>query len=79
MAAEKDVVMYCRSWCGDCSRARVWLHAKGVAFREIDIEEHPEAARTVRDMAGKIITPCFEIDGEPVVDFDEARLSELLF
>ncbi len=78
MPAAKDVVMYCRSWCGDCRRAKAWLQTNGVPFTEIDIEEHPAAAQKVRDMAGKIVTPCFEIDGEPVVDFDERRLRELL-
>jgi glutaredoxin len=56
----------------------VWLQTNSVPFTEIDIEEHPAAAQKVRDMAGRIVTPCFEIDGEPVVDFDERRLRELL-
>lgn len=77
MAAE-DCVVYCRSWCGDCMRAKAWLHAHDVPFKEIDIEAQPEAADRVRELAGKIVTPTFEIRGECVVDFDEARLRELL-
>jgi glutaredoxin len=72
------VVMYCRSWCGDCIRARMWLRANGVEFEEIDIEEEPEGAQMVRDIAGKIVTPTFLVRGEPVVSFDESRLRQLL-
>ena len=72
------VVVYCRSWCGDCMRAKRWLDDNGVVYEEIDIEEVPEAAATVRSIAGKIITPTFEIGDETCVNFDIARLRELL-
>jgi glutaredoxin 3 len=32
------VVMYTRSWCPYCERARALLKHKGVAFQEIDVE-----------------------------------------
>ena len=73
-----DVVMYCRSWCGDCARARAWLDMNRVAYKEIDIERVPGAADECRALAGKIVTPTFRIKGETVVDFDESRLRELL-
>lgn len=74
----KECIVYCRSWCGGCIRAKRWLDAQGVDYTEIDIEEVPSAAATVRELAGKIVTPTFVIGGECVVDFDEARLRELL-
>lgn len=77
MPAE-DCIVYCRSWCGDCMRAKAWLRSHDIPFREIDIEAQPEAADRVRQLAGKIVTPTFEIRGECVVDFDESRLRELL-
>ncbi len=73
-----EVIMYCRSWCGDCARARRWLDAHAIAYREIDIEREPEYAATVRGIAGKTITPTFEIGDETCVDFDEPRLRTLL-
>jgi mycoredoxin len=76
--ARPSVVMYCRSWCGDCARARRWLDENGIAYKEIDIELVPEAADTVRSIAGKIITPTFEIGDDTCVDFDEPRLRSLL-
>jgi len=75
---DRRVVVYCRSWCGTCTRAKRWLDANGVKYEEIDIEEQPAQADTVRAIAGKIVTPTFEIGDETCVDFDEARLRVLL-
>ena len=77
-ADQPQVTMYCRSWCGDCMRARRWLDDHGIEYDEIDIELVPEAADTVRSIAGKIVTPTFEIGDETCVDFDEPRLRTLL-
>lgn len=74
----QDVVMYCRSWCPDCSRARMWLDMHGIDYTEVDIEEDADGAMRCRQLAGKIVTPTFEVDGEVVVDFDEERLRALL-
>lgn len=73
-----QTVMYCRSWCPDCSRARLWLRTHGIEFTEIDIERDPVEADRCRELAGKIVTPTFLIDGEVVVDFDEPALRRLL-
>jgi len=77
-AGDTRVVMYCRSWCGDCRRAKRWLDEHDVTYEEIDIELVPEAADTVRSIAGKIVTPTFEIGDETCVDFDEPRLRRML-
>lgn len=70
--------MYCRSWCGDCRAARAWLARHGIEYTEIDIERDAAGAEKCRELAGKIVTPTFLIDGQVVVDFDEERLSALL-
>lgn len=77
--AQPQVVMYCRSWCGDCMRAKRWLQDHDIAYTEIDIEREPDGAEVVRSIAGKIVTPTFVIgDGETCVDFDPQRLSDLI-
>jgi mycoredoxin len=78
-ADRPHVVMYCRSWCGDCMRAKRWLESHGIEYTEIDIEAEPEGADVVREIAGKIVTPTFVIgEGDTCVDFDPARLEQLL-
>jgi len=39
--------MYSTPWCGYCRRLKSQLEREGIAFDEIDIEVHPEAADVV--------------------------------
>jgi len=39
--------MYSTSWCGDCRRAKQFLKERGVAFKEINIDEDPEAEELI--------------------------------
>lgn len=74
------VVMYCTPWCPDCRKARVWLKERGVDFVEVDISVNLNAARKVRSWGqGYQITPTFDVNGQIVLDFDQQKLSEMLF
>ncbi|WP_076479884.1 mycoredoxin [Williamsia sterculiae] len=44
--------MYTTSWCGFCARLKTALKAKGIAWDEVDIERHPEAAQFVGSVNG---------------------------
>jgi mycoredoxin len=73
------VIMYCRSWCGDCARARAWLTAHDIPFTEIDVEADPSAReRAASHNDGRLHTPTFEIGDGVCVDFRPDKLSELL-
>jgi glutaredoxin len=73
------VVLYCTRWCGDCQRARIWLQEHGIKYTEVDVNANPAAARKVRQWAGgNLVTPTFDINGTIVLDFDVAKLTELL-
>jgi mycoredoxin len=74
-----DVIMYCRSWCGDCARARVWLAQHNVEYTEIDVEADPSAReRAAGHNDGRLHTPTFEIGEGVCVDFRPDTLCELL-
>ena len=74
-----QVTMYCRSWCGDCRRARAWLTEQGIPFVEVDVERDPEAhSRAAGHNAGRLHTPTFEIGEGVCVDFRPEKLRELL-
>ncbi len=51
------VVMYAKSWCPYCTRARALLSGKGVAFNEIDVEEHPEQLAEMVRRSGRRTVP----------------------
>lgn len=74
-----DVIMYCTTWCPICKRARIYLKERGIDYVEIDIGRDREAAKRVRGWAGgDEKTPTFDIKGTIIVDFDKARLDEVL-
>jgi mycoredoxin len=58
------VTMYTTEWCSDCRRAKSFMKERGVAFREVNIEDDPEAAALVMKMnSGKRKVPTLEIGG----------------
>jgi len=76
---DPQVIMYCRSWCGDCRRARAWLEAHDIPYIEIDVERDSDAqARAADHNDGRLHTPTFEIGDGVCVDFQPEKLKELL-
>ena len=47
-----DIVMYSTAWCGYCQRARNLLERKGVAVREIKIDEDVSERETMLKRSG---------------------------
>jgi glutaredoxin len=73
------IVMYCTQWCTDCIQARAWLKERNLDYTEVDVYSVPGALEQAREWAGnRLITPTFNIDGTIVVDFDVARLEQVL-
>jgi glutaredoxin 3 len=52
-----QIVMYTKSWCPYCERARALLKSKGVAFTEIDIESQPEQREEMVRRSGRRTVP----------------------
>jgi len=46
------VTMYSTTWCGYCRRLKLQMDQAGIAYKEIDIERDPEAARFVEGVNG---------------------------
>jgi mycoredoxin len=47
-----QMTMYSTSWCGYCRRLKGQLDRAGIAFTEVNIEEHPESADYVMSVNG---------------------------
>ena len=41
------LTMYTTTWCGYCRRLKNQLSEAGIAFTEVDVEEHEDAAELV--------------------------------
>ncbi len=76
-----EITIYTTPWCGDCRRTKQFLAERGVAFREVNIDEAPEAEELVlRVNDGKRKVPTLEVDGRffNSSPFDPYQLSEEL-
>jgi glutaredoxin len=58
------ITMYSTNWCPDCYRAKWFLKARGVEFREVNIEKDPAAEEMVIKVNnGKRKVPTIEVGG----------------
>lgn len=76
-----EVTVYCTSWCCDCRRAKKFLHERGIPFREINIDESPDAAElVVRVNNGRRKVPTIEFEGRYFTcsPFDPGQLADHL-
>ncbi|MGH7052952.1 MAG: glutaredoxin 3 [Stellaceae bacterium] len=67
-----QVELYTTLFCPYCARARTLLKKKGVAYTDIDINEHPEKRAEMLERAhGHYTVPQIFIDGEHIGGSDE--------
>ena len=76
-----EVIMYGSPWCGDCRRAKNFLRDRGVAFKEVNIDETPGAEELVlRVNNGLRKVPTIEVEGRYFAcsPFDPYKLADEL-
>ncbi|HWY26798.1 MAG TPA: glutaredoxin family protein [Candidatus Angelobacter sp.] len=76
-----EITVYSTCWCGDCRRAKQFLRERGIAFREINVDEDPEAEELVlRVNDGRRKVPTIGVDGRYFAcsPFDPYQLAEEL-
>jgi glutaredoxin 3 len=67
-----QVEIYTTMWCPYCSRAKALLERKGVAFVEIDINEHPDRRGEMIERAGgRRTVPQIFIDDDHIGGCDD--------
>jgi glutaredoxin len=74
----EPLTMYTTGWCPDCWRVKSFLKARGVEFREVNIEEDESAEEIViKANNGKRKVPTLEIGGRYFAcsPFDAAQLA----
>ena len=67
--AYPNLTVYGALWCPDCRRAKQFLAEHRIPYRWVDIEQNPDAQRTVRQLNGgrQIIPTIVFDDGGPVL------------
>jgi glutaredoxin 3 len=72
--ANPTVVIYSASWCAFCHMAKQYLSGLKVPFKEIDVEQDRNAARTLVEKTGQAGIPVIEIGGETIIGFDRSKI-----
>ena len=73
---EPQVLMYTKSWCPHCQRARTLLARKGARIAEVDIEMLPEKHREMIARSGRRTVPQIFIGDQHVGGADDLQALE---
>jgi glutaredoxin-like YruB-family protein len=71
-------VVFTTPTCSWCSRAKSYLRSRGVRFKEVDVSRDARTANDLVRRTGQMGVPVIEIDGRPVVGFDQGQVDRLL-
>jgi len=63
--------MYSTGWCPYCDRARALLTKKGLAFKEIDVDENAKLREEMIARSGRRAVPQIFIGGKHIGGCDE--------
>ena len=72
------VVLFSTPTCSWCRRAKKYLREKRVAFKEVNIEKNPDAARDLVRKTGQTGVPVIKIGARWIVGFDQPRIDKEL-
>ena len=72
------VVLFSTSTCSWCRRAKRYFKEQRVAFKEVNIERDPNAAREIVRKTGQTGVPVIKIGSTWIVGFDRERIDKEL-
>lgn len=75
-AAAAEIEIYTASYCGECKRAKAYMHEKGIAFDERDVEKDIDRRREFYARGGKAI-PYIVVRGQAMHGFDAEQFERL--
>ncbi len=78
MTRPHRVLVFTTPTCPWGVRAKADLRERHVPYREVDVSRDAAAARDLVRRTGQMGVPVVEIDGRPIVGFDQARIDSLL-
>jgi glutaredoxin 3 len=72
------VIIYSTPTCGYCKVAKSFFQEHNVEFEEKDVAVDQAAREEMVAKSSQMGVPVIDIDGNIVIGFDQARLSQLL-
>ncbi|MEK7130693.1 MAG: glutaredoxin family protein [Patescibacteria group bacterium] len=73
-----SIVIYSTPTCPFCIMAKNFFKKHNIAYEEKDVAADQTAAQEMIKKSGQMGVPVIEVDGDIMVGFDEAKLTELL-
>jgi len=73
-----NVTIYTTPTCVYCKAAKEFFQANNVQYEEKDVVQDEQAREAMIQKSGQLGVPVIDVNGEIVIGFDKARLSELL-
>ena len=74
----KKVTIYSTPTCHYCVLAKDFFKAKGIKYEEFNVGADLEKRKEMVEKSGQMGVPVIDIEGDIVVGFDEAQVSNLL-
>lgn len=76
----KDITIYTTNTCAYCVMVKKWLHAKGMNYNEVNLDEQPDRQAEALEMSGALTVPVTVVtkhddSREVVVGYNLARLA----
>lgn len=71
-----EVVVYTKSYCPYCDRAKALLRAKNVEFKEIYLDDHPDEYRKLKEKTGMMTVPQIFINDQLIGGYTELAALE---
>lgn len=76
----KHIRIYTTNSCAYCVMVKKWLQAKGHAWEEVNVEEHPERANEAFEISGQLAVPVTVVtndddDQQVIVGYNLSKLA----
>lgn len=75
-SSRKKVVMYSTEWCGVCKKAKRYFKAKGISYKEYDVERSTKGRRDYRRLKGRGV-PIILVGNQRMNGFSEGRFESI--
>lgn len=77
VSSNNDITLYGVSWCPHCQHARQYFKAKGISFKDYDVEESTQNRKAFEKLGGDGY-PLIFVNGTRIDGFDEAEIEKAL-
>ncbi|MFH1520910.1 MAG: glutaredoxin domain-containing protein [Candidatus Micrarchaeota archaeon] len=76
--SEPEVIVYSTQTCPYCVRAKEYLTAKGIKYKDYDVSIDRQKAKEMVDASGQMGVPVLQINGRIIVGFNVPLINDAL-